>query len=900
MEWYNRQPEDILHHFDVRPDKGLSTHDVQGRQKRFGRNQLKAKRGRGPLLIFLNQFHSIIIYILFFALAISLLQGEVVDTIVILFVLVVNAVVGFIQEYRAERAIDALRRLSGIKAKVRRNGELILIDSKELVPGDLILLEEGDKVPADARIIESLRLHAMEASLTGESVPVAKHARALTKHPGLAERKNMAFSGTSIVSGKATAVVTNIGMHTEIGRIAGMISESKPEQTPLQKKLNRLSMRIGIVTIIVCVIVFLSGVAKEGLLPILFSGDLIGFVFAAKSWFLTAVALAVAAVPSGMPAVITIALAFGVRRMVLRNALVRRLPSVETLGEATVICTDKTGTLTKNQMTVRAAYIDGRHLDISGEGYSPRGHITGSKGTRWEDDLLLFRIGSLCNNASIRNPGQEAEVIGDPTEAALLISANKAGLNPEQLQREWTRLSEEPFDSTRKLMSTVNHDPTTDKRVVHVKGAPESVLARCTHIYSRGKAVKLTDKNRAALLSKNEEYAKGALRVLAFAYKEHMEHESDEKNLVFVGFQGMIDPPHAEVKEAINRCKEAGIRVIMITGDNGITAQAIADEVGIDGKSMDGASFGGLSAEAQSIAIDEVGIFSRVEPRHKMRIVELLRSAGHVVAMTGDGVNDSPALKAADLGVAMGINGTDVAKEASEMVLLDDNFASIVNAVEEGRGIYANIRKFVNYLLSGNLAEVFVIFFSILFQLPLPMTAVMLLWLNLVTDGLPALALSVDPNPADLMTQPPMKADESIINRPLVYTLGYISVLITLAVLGIYVWAMHHYQGLEGAAFLSRIRTIAFTTIIILEIVRLQSIRWQYRLSFFSNKWLVLAVFSSLLLQLLVIYSPLQKFFGTSALSAIDWGMMLGVSVMVWYLSMLLERVKEHFTSRTG
>lgn len=891
-EFYNQTSKSVLEHFSVTLEEGLDGHKIQNRKKLYGLNELKKKKGINPIFLFFRQFKSFIIYILLFAVIISIIAREYIDSVVILSILLFNAFFGFIQEYRAEKAIEALKKLSALKSKVIRGGKLITIDAKEIVPGDILVLEEGDKIPADARIIESINLEVLESSLTGESNPVSKNPSPLKGKVALADRKNMIFSGTAITRGRGKAVVTSVGMKTEIGKIADMISEVEEESTPLQKKLESLGKYIGMGTLIVCFIVLFSGIFKDNLFSLITDKQYLEFIFQAKNWFLTAIALAVAAVPEGLPAIVTIALALGVKRMVAKNALIRRLPSVETLGETTVICSDKTGTLTENEMTVRKAYANVKHLDVSGEGYEFDGQVTHQNKKVGDRSFLLFKIGALCNNALLREEKNDIKVIGDPTEAALLVSAHKAGLDYKKLQKEWKRIKEEPFDSMRKMMSTVNKDPVTKKSYVFTKGAPERILETCDRIIINGKITKLMDPMKEAILDKNEEFASGALRVLGFAYKEYNPGSNIEDKLIFVGLQGMIDPPRQEVKESIKRCATAGIRVIMITGDNQKTAEAISKEIGIKGASITGIEFSNLSEEEQKKSIEKISIFARVDPGHKMRIVELLQEKGNVVAMTGDGVNDAPALKKADIGVAMGIAGTDVAKESSDMVLQDDDFSSIVNSVEEGRGIYENIQKFVNYLLSSNVAEVLVIFLAILFAFPLPMTAIMLLWLNLVTDGLPALALSVDPNSKNIMKKPPKKAREGIMNRSMFFNIAYVAVLITAAVLGLFYWAMIQYEALEPSLFLQKIQTVAFTAIIVMEFARLQAIRSEYRLGPFSNKWLILAVILSLSLQLAVIYTPLSMFFGTIPLNLIDWGMIIGATLIVLVLNMIGVSIK--------
>lgn len=891
VEFYNLSGEDVLEELNSNGN-GLSNEEVSSRKKLYGLNELESKHKINPIVLFFNQFKSFIIYILLFAVTISIVANEYIDAIVIIVILLFNAFFGFIQEYKAEKAIDALRKLSGLKARVIRNGKEELVDTKNLVPGDILLLEEGNKIPADARILESIRMRVLEASLTGESVPVSKISNLIKGDLAIQDKKNMLFSGTSIASGRGTAVITLTGMKTEIGKIAGMISNVQDEMTPLQKKLESLGKWIGLGTIIICAMVFMAGIIRDNILSILLAGDVLGFILAAKNWFLTAVSLAVAAVPEGLPAIVTIALAIGVRKMVKKHALIRKLPSVETLGEATVICSDKTGTLTRNEMTVVKAYTNDHLLELTGEGYEFKGKVSSSGLPIKKDDKFLFHIGVLCNNAKIERKNKKNEISGDPTEASLLVSAEKADLKHKDLLKKWKRTDENPFDSIRKMMSTVNVDPKDKSSFIFTKGATENVLKKCNRILINGKIKTLTKEQKENILAKNDEFASQALRVLGFAYKKIYKKEQAEKDLIFVGLQAMIDPPHSSVKDSIEKCKQAGIRVIMITGDNQVTAEAIARKIGIEGKSMQGYDFEKLDDNDQKIAIEEVNIFSRVEPAHKMAIVSMLQEKGHVVAMTGDGVNDAPAIKKADLGIAMGIAGTDVAKESSDMVLMDDDFTSIVDAIEEGRGIYENIRKFVNFLLSCNLGEVLVIFIAIILGWPLPMTAIMILWMNLVTDGLPALALSIDPNPANLMSKPPKKTGEGIMNKSMMFNIGYVSVLITIGVLSVFNWAMNHYQYLDNDLFMKKIQTIAFTALIITEMVRLQAIRSEYKLGLFSNKYLVLAVMTSISLQLLVIYTPLRTFFGTAYLSFLDWGLILGMSAIVYVLNIAGSSLK--------
>ena len=721
-------------------DKGLSQQEAEERLKQYGLNEIKEGKKISPWQIFINQFKSIVIWILIVATIISAFLGEYIDAIVILAIIILIAVFGFFEEYRAEKAIEALKKLVSLNATVIRDGKKTEIDARHLVIGDIIVLETGDKVPADSRLIEVFNLQAQEAALTGESVPVSKNTKELPEKTPIADIKNMVFAGTIIVSGRAKAVVAATGMKTEIGKIATLIEEVKPESTPLQKKMDQLGRWLGAVIICIAVVIFIVGllVHKAPLLKML----------------LVAVSLAVAAVPEGLPAVVIISLALGTQRMLKRNALVRRLPSVETLGSTTVICTDKTGTLTVNEMTVKKLFVNGRIIDVSGVGYGTKGQFLYKGKQAGIDDIeLLLKIGALNNNAELKDNG----IIGDPTEGALVVSAAKAGLIKEELEIEYKRVDEIEFTSERKMMTTIHKHH--GERLAFVKGAPEVVLKLCNYIDINGKAKKLTESEKREILDVNHEFANEALRVLGFAYKTLLDTES-EKNLIFVGLQGIIDPPREEVKSAIEKCRKAGVKVIMITGDHEITAKAIAQEIGLSGKAITGHHLD----EIKNLEdwVEDIAIFARVNPEHKIKIVDALKKKGHIVAMTGDGVNDAPALKKADIGIAMGITGTDVSKEASSMILTDDNFASIVNAIEEGRGTYDNIRKYFAYLISGNIGEIFIIFLGIIFGLPLPLTATQILLINLVTDGLPALALSADPFEPNVMSRRPRKQDEPI------------------------------------------------------------------------------------------------------------------------------------------
>lgn len=834
-------------------EKGLTSHEAEQRLHKYGLNELKVEKTVHPLKIFLQQFNSPLVWILIFALGVSIFLKEFLDAGVIGLIIVVNAVLGFFQEYRAEKAIEALQKLASLKATVIRDGKEQKIDSQHLVPGDVIILETGDKIPADARLLEVHDFKTQEGPLTGESQPVTKIIDVLAEKTPLADRKNMVYSSTIISNGRGRALVTGTGMTTEVGKIATLIQESHEQLTPLQKKLRDLGKYLTMAVVAVAIVVFLAG---------LLSGK------SASLMFLTAIALAVAAIPEGLPAVITISLAIGVQKMIKKNALVRKLPSVETLGSVNVICTDKTGTLTHNQMTVTKIWANETVYDVTGSGYCSHGtFLVGKKLANPEPLHKLLKIGSLCNDAKLSGKNENREIIGDPTEAALIVAAEKAGFSHSSLTKNEPRKDEMPFSSERKMMTTFH------KNASYTKGSPAVMLKECNRILIGGKVRRLDRKAKKKILDQNEEFAGQALRVLALAYNnDFKKREDSEKNMIFVGLQAMIDPPREEVKDAILRCHEAGIRVIMITGDQIATAKAIADQLGITGKAITGQEIEKINL---SRAIKNIGIFARVNPEHKLQIVKVLKTQGNVVAMTGDGVNDAPALKKADIGVSMGITGTDVAKEAADMILTDDNFTSIVNAVEEGRGIFDNIRKFVNYLLSSNLGEITAILLASLFGMPLPLTAIQILWVNLVTDGLPATALGLDPHSDGIMKRKPRPARESILSKELRWDIILFGFMIGLGTLILF-W-LYQDSGIMKA------QTVAFTSLVVFEVARLYMIRSKYSLGIFSNKWLVGAVVISLLLQLLTIYTPLSKIFKTTPLGIMDW-IIITISALILLL----------------
>ncbi len=851
--------------------KGLTEAEAKARLEKYGLNEIKEKKPISAFKIFLSQFASPIIWILLGAIIISLIIKEQTDAVVIAAIVILNAVFGFVQEFKAGKAIEALKRMAGLKATVIRDGEEKEIRAEELVPGDILVLETGDKIAADARLIESVNLQTQEAALTGESLPVKKELTILDESIGVADRKNMVFSGTIVTKGRAKAIVTATGMQTELGKIASLIEQAKPEPTPLQKNLKNLAKFLGLFVIIIAIVVFIAGIIRKEA--------------TVMDMLLVSVALAVAAIPEGLPAVVTISLALGVQRMVKRNALIRKLPSVETLGACTVICTDKTGTLTHNEMTVRKLYVNKEVIEVTGSGYDSVGKFSKDP----KDFELLLKIGALNNDAKLRKEGNEWLVIGDPTEAALLVSAKKAGIDIEDLQEKYPRKQEIQFSSERKRMTTIHK--INKSLFAFTKGAPDIIINLCDRILINGRVRKLTKHDKRAILEQNEKFARKALRVLGFAYKKIKGTESEEEiesNMIFVGLQAMIDPPRKGVKEAIAKCKKAGIKVVMITGDYEGTARAIAEEIGIRGKSLTGAELDRIH-NLEDI-VEDIAIYARVDPGHKTKIIDALRKRGHTIAMTGDGVNDAPALKMADIGIAMGVTGTDVAKEASEMILTDDNFVSIVNAVEEGRSIYDNIRKFVFYLLSSNMGEILTLFIAILIGLPLPLIALQILWINLLTDGLPALALSVDPAAPDIMVRPPRKVKEKIMSKERIIMMIFVGLVMMVGTLGIF-------KYYKPSLNLEYARTMAFTTLMFFQMWNVLNARSEksslFKIGIFTNKYLIGAMLVSIILQFIVLYTPLNVMFHTLAITAVDWIYVIAVSASVFIFYEIIKIIKK-------
>lgn len=838
-------------------ESGISESEARRRLQATGYNELKEKKKITPLTLFLNQFKSFLVLILVIAAVISYLIDNIIDTILIAVIIVVNALFGFVQEFKAEKTLESLKKLSSPKAKIIRNGEEKLIDTREIVPGDILVINEGDRIPADCRIIEIVDLKVDESSLTGESIPVTKLDKVLHDAP-LPERKNMLYMGTVATFGRAKAVVVSTGMSTEIGKIAQLIQTSEQE-TPLQVKINSFGKWLGLIAVVIAGLAALIGILKN---------------YAITDMFLTSATLAVSAVPEGLPALLTITLAIGVQSMSRQRAIVRKLSAVETLGSTTVILADKTGTMTTNEMTVTKIYVNGQEIDVSGAGFEPAGEFSiKSKQitpTSNKELATALTISALCNDA-VLTKDKNWGIIGDPTEGALLVVAKKAGLDVKELSKKYPRINEIPFSSERKMMSTVHK--IGKELFVYSKGAPEVILSRCTRILRNSRETRLTEMQKEDILSTTKDFAAKGLRVLAVAYNETKEHHHAnlEKDLVFVGLVCMKDPPRAEVKSAIKTCHEAGIKVVMVTGDHKDTAVAIAKEIGLlhDGKTLTGEELEKLTDDKLEKVIEEVEVYARVSPAHKSRIVKLLRKRGNVVAVTGDGVNDAPALKDAHIGVAMGIKGTDVAKEASEIVLADDNFATIVKAVEEGRGIYDNIRKFIRYILSANFDEIFVIAISILAGLPLPFLPIQILWINLLTDSLPALALGFDGKDRGIMNRKPRNPKENVLHKMLLFIISA-GVLAAAVSLGLFIFEIKTGGSVEKA------RTLVFTTAIVFELLFVFNCRSEsnpfWKVNPFSNKLLVAAVLLGLLLQIAIIYTPFfNSVFKTVPLGWFDW-----------------------------
>ncbi len=887
--WWLQSKEDITRNFKTDSHQGLSESEAQKRLQEYGYNQLIEQPKVSALHLFLSQLSSVIIWVLIVAAIIAGVLGEWVDTIAIIVIVILNALLGFFQEYRAERSLAALRKMVTHSSKVIRDGKLQTLPSKRIVPGDLVLIEAGDRIPADGRFIQSFGLSTQEAALTGESMPIHKTADSLEAYDlSVGDKKNMGFLGTAAVSGKGYMIVTETGIQTEFGKIASLLQQGSEEQTPLQKQLQELGLCLVWVCLGIVSLVFGLGYLKGA--PLIEN-------------LLISISLAVAAIPEGLPAIVTIALSIGVHKMAKRNALVRRLPSVETLGCTTVICTDKTGTLTQNEMTVRSIFINNTFVDVTETGYNPEGDFEINHFKIDPRDipglLMALKICVLCNGAELHRNHEDSKawnIAGDPTEGALLTVAGKAGFFKKSLEESNPFISEVPFDSDRKRMSIVRQ--TSEGSLLFMKGATEAILACSESILFNGEIKPLSDEYKKRILDADSYLASQALRVIAVGYRSVPEGQitgrGTEEKLILVGLFAMMDPPRSEVEKSIETCKKAGITTVMITGDHKETAVAVAKELKLMKENslvVTGADLEEMDDNRLKECVRDIAVYARTTALHKLRIVRAWKSLGEVVAMTGDGVNDAPAIKEADIGIAMGITGSDVTKESSDMVMLDDNFASIVNAVEEGRGIYDNIIKFVSYLMSSNIAELLVIFLGMLIGFKDPagnlfvsLSAVQLLWLNLVTDGFPAISLGLDPVSPKAMGKPPRKMTDSILSLRFTVQLLLISFIVAAGAL------LATCYGLRESGELAQ--TMTLTTLVVLEIVRVQMVRSQYQLSLFSNPFVILALASSLVLQLFVIYTPfLQKIFRTVSLSLTEWGVILFIAVMVWFMGKLIDSI---------
>ncbi len=891
--WHAASVDEVLKELDV-GHEGLSTQEAVERLKKHGYNELVERKRVSPLQIFLSQFKDVFVIMLLIAILLSVIIGwykstvieghnggsldEYMDAITIGAIVALNAVIGFVQEYRSEKAIEAMKKLAAPRARVLRDGREMIIPAREVVTGDIILLEAGDRIPADARLLETVELKTEEAALTGESTPVNKSVKPVDEKTPISDRRNMVFMGTYTTYGRGKAVVVATGMQTEFGKIAEMVQSVEEEETPLKQKLEKFAKKLGMIIVVVCVIVFILEIIREGHHP----ENIVDM-------FMTAVALSVSAVPEGLPAVVTVSLALGARELAKRNAILRRLASAETLGATTVICSDKTGTLTKGEMTVRKIYVSNKILDVTGVGYEAKGEFLFDGkplNLKENDDLhLLLKASTLCTNAQYDGKN----IIGDTTEGALIVAAAKAGVVKKNLEKEYPRIREMPFTSERKRMTTV-HNSSEGKLFAYVKGAPEVVLERCTHTINEGKIGKLTENKRREILEINEKMASDALRVLGVAFKEFTSLSTErldddlESGLTFIGLIGMIDPPREEAKIAVKKCDEAGIKTVMITGDHKLTAVAVAKELGMLKSDMvlTGAELNTMSDEEFEKTVENVSVYARVSPEHKLRIVKALKKRGHIVAMTGDGVNDAPALKQADIGVAMGITGTDVTREASDIVLADDNFATIVNAVEGGRTIYDNIRKFSFFLLRCNFDELALIGTFALLGLELPLTAGMILWLNLVTDGGPALALTMDPPEKDIMKRPPRNPKEGVLH-------GRIASIIATFILqfvltgGLFYWQYYLLPGPLTEEKLAQARTMAFVRATLQELFVVWNCRsekrsvWRMGRENFNNKFMIISVIVSAIATILV---PFFGVLGTVWLDdPLEWAVAIAASL---------------------
>ncbi|SDJ73477.1 calcium-translocating P-type ATPase, SERCA-type [Sediminibacillus albus] len=871
MRWYHLKTEEVEQKLGVNPKQGMTLQEADNRRKRFGANVLEDEKHTSLWLVFLKQFQDFMVLILLAATLVSGLLGEYIDAIAIMVIVLINGLIGFFQEQKAEKSLAKLKELSAPLAHVKREGQWMKIPSKEVVAGDIIKISSGDRVPADIRLSKVSSLEMEESALTGESLPVAKHALPLQQeHLEAQDQKNMVFMGTLASRGSGEGIVVGTGMNTAMGQIASLLVKTDHMATPLEKKLAELGKLLIIIALLLTLFVVLVGVYQGHPL---------------YQMFLAGVSLAVAAIPEGLPAIVTVALSLGVQRMIKRKAIVRKLSAVETLGSASVICSDKTGTMTENQMTVKEIYTPSAAFSVTGEGYDTKGSFFQGGQEIVPDNLkAMLLYGALCNHASLEQKKGRWLVDGDPTEGAILVAARKAGITTAETN-QFKIIKEIPFDSDRKRMTVLVEDKNKNRFAI-TKGAPDVLLSRTTFLVDHERrAMKANDQKQ--IEQAINRMAGNALRTIAIGIKAVPSGAVPddfflEKDLTFLGITGMIDPPRKEVKTAIAECRSAGIKTVMITGDHSITAQAIAKDLNLmpkDGQVLEGHQLSNMTEEQLSNMIEDVYVFARVTPEHKLKIVKAFQRKGHIVAMTGDGVNDAPAIKASDIGISMGNSGTDVAKEASSLVLLDDNFATIKSAIKEGRNIYENIRKFIRYLLASNVGEILVMLFAMLLALPLPLIPVQILWVNLVTDGLPAMALGLDQAEQDVMKRKPRSPKEGIFSRGLGFKIVSRGLMIGLVTLAAFVTA---YQGDPDQ--LRYAQTVAFTTLVMAQLIHVFDCRSEksvFSRNPFQNLYLVAAVISSVLLLLVVLYfEPLQEVFHTTDLQFKDWTFILALAAI--------------------
>ncbi|MEM4390395.1 MAG: cation-translocating P-type ATPase [Candidatus Diapherotrites archaeon] len=867
MQNFHAQDYKKVMEFFETSENGLTEEKAKQKLQEHGYNEFQKQKKREWTEILLDQFKNVLIILLFIAAIVSAILHEILETLAIIFVIFISAILGFFQEYRAEKAMEKLQKLTAPKAKVIRDGETKIIPVKYLVPGDIIALESGDIVPADSRIFEETNLQIDESSLTGESIPSKKIVEPLKENCEVADRENMAYMGTIVTYGKGKAIVIATGNNTEFGKIAASLSKTERTKTLLEQKFEKLSKTIGAIVILIIIAIFLLGTLKGNL--------------ETTQLLIFSLSLAVAAVPNSLPAIVTISLALGAQELTKKKMIIRKLDAIQTLGQINVICTDKTGTLTKNEMTVTKVYTTQKEYEITGSGYTKEGKIT----PKPENDKALQIIAKtavLCNDAKIIRNQQKTIVIGDPTEASLLVLAEKFGFDVEKEKQKTKKVKEFPFDSERKMMSVIIEE--NGKKLVLVKGAPDIVLRESIKIVKENKEIKLTKKDKQQILETNLKFGKEALRVIGFAYKEikedFQEVEKVESNLTFLGLVGMIDPPREKVKEAIEQAKKSGIKVIMITGDHKETAKAIAEKRGLDeegDKVITGEEIEAMSDEELERIIKDTSIIARTLPIQKLRIIKALKKQGKIVAMTGDGVNDAPALKNADLGISMGITGTDVAKEVSSATIADDNFTTIIIGINEGKNVYEKIINSTKYLLSCNLGEVVIVVSTMLANLPFPLTPLQILTMNLLTDGLPAIGLSFEKTKQNMLEKPPIKAEEEPLNKEnlrMIITFGLI--------MGFFSFILFYAYLNQG---ITKAQTMAFTTLVVLQMFAAIGSRSSEPLkslnNILQNRMLVLGIASSILLQILIIYfEPMQKIFNTTSISLIDWATILGISLV--------------------